>query len=103
MNYGLDRIFKRQSRPNVRRELIFITGKTQVGNSRIIENLFKKYGQENVDIKFGILGKPSNNFKDLLTRGRGGSHLAFLNDKEDSIYKFFTLLRPTRKVPGKKL
>ena len=100
MRYGLVDIFKPQGRNNVRKEFIFITTKTETGNSDYLSNLFKHFDKRKIDLKFGIIGNPSTSLVKFLTDGREPDSLVSVDKDDDTVYKLFNLLKPAKQLPG---
>ena len=92
--------FSQYRRDGVPKEFIFITSKTDVANSGVLERLFTSFSQNNIQLKFGILGKPTTRFVDFLTKGRSPDQLVSIENDSEPIFKFFKLLKPAVSVIG---
>ena len=93
--------FSRHRRTDVPKEFIFITSKTDISNPEILDRLFNSFTRNNVQMKFGIIGKPTDRFRDFLIKGRSPEHLVSIDNDKDSILKLFKLLKPAQNLPGK--
>lgn len=95
--------YSRYRRIDVPKEFILITSKTDISNPGVLDRLFNSFERNNVQMKFGIVGKPTDRFKDFLTKGRSPENLVSIDDDKDSILKLLKLLKPAQNLPGKTL
>ena len=87
---------------DVPKEFIMITSKTDISNPGVLDRLFNSLERNNVQMKFGILGEPTDRFKDFLTKGRSPENLVSVDDNKDSILKLLKLQKPAQNLPGKR-
>lgn len=95
--------YSRYRRIDVPKEFILITSKTDISNPDVLDRLFNSFERNNVQMKFGIVGKPTDRFKDFLTKGRNPENLVSIDSDKDSILKLLKLLKPAQNLPGKRL
>ena len=93
--------YSRYRRVDVPKEFILITSKTDISNTGVLDRLFNSFERNNVQMKFGIIGKPTDRFRDFLTKGRSPDNLVSIDDDKDSILKLLKLLKPSQNLPGR--